>query len=87
MTSANLSGTFDDALVDLDAALEHLGSAVKMALRGGKVSTTKSTTIVRVGKDMTLLREGDLRFDRIQREVMQRLSSQNGQSVGREKDI
>ncbi|MBT9283681.1 MAG: threonylcarbamoyl-AMP synthase [Hydrogenibacillus schlegelii] len=87
MTSANLSGTFADALVGLEAALEHLGSDVKLALRGGKITTTKSTTIVRVGADMTLLREGDLSFERIQREVMQRLSAGNGQSMDTEKDL
>jgi len=69
MTSANLSGTSDGILVDVDTAVQHVGSSVKMVLRGGPVETTTSTTIVRLEQDMTLLREGDLTFKRMQSDV------------------
>lgn len=69
MTSANLSGASDGALVDLDGAVRDVGPAVKLALRGGPVHTTTSTTILRVDQDMSLLREGDLTFERLRAEV------------------
>ena len=70
MTSANLSGASDGVLVDIDAAVQHVGHSVKLALSGGPVSTTTSTTIVRVSDGLSLLREGDLTFDRIQSDIL-----------------
>ncbi len=69
MTSANLSGASDGVLVDINAAVRHVGRAARLALSGGPVSTTTSTTIVRVDDGLTLLREGDLTFDRIRSDI------------------
>lgn len=70
MTSANLSGTSDDVLIDIDAAVQHVGHSAKLALTGGPIATTTSTTIVRVDDGLLLLREGDLTFDRIQSDIL-----------------
>jgi len=69
MTSANLSGASDGVLVDIDAAVRHVGHSARLALSGGPVSATTSTTIVRVDDGLSLLREGDLTFDRIRSDI------------------
>ncbi len=73
MTSANLSGTSDGVLVDLDTAVRDIGPSVRLALRGGPIQTTTSTTILRVDEDMSLLREGDLSFERLRAEIASEL--------------
>ncbi|HEY0524159.1 MAG TPA: L-threonylcarbamoyladenylate synthase [Stellaceae bacterium] len=65
LTSANISGTADDRLVDMDFVLGQIGEDVDLIVEGGAQNTTKSTTIVAVIDEPKLLREGDLNWSRI----------------------
>lgn len=60
MTSANISGTADDTLVDVEMASRQIGHKVDAILDGGAQNTTKSSTIVDITNGFRLLREGDI---------------------------
>jgi len=61
MTSANRSGTVDDdTLVDVDLARDHVGDEVDLIVDGGPRGTTRASTILGLGGDPELLREGDV---------------------------
>nr|BFD87688.1 L-threonylcarbamoyladenylate synthase [Streptomyces sp. Xyl84] len=66
MTSANLSGQADGVLVDLDLAVEQIGQAVDMVVKGGHQGTTASSTIVTAATvPFRVLRLGDITTDQI----------------------
>ena len=65
MTSANLAGRADGMLVDLSTAMDQLGASVKLAIRSGPAKATKSTTILRLSDQVSLIREGDLTMDEV----------------------
>ncbi len=66
MTSANLSGQADGVLVDLDLAVEQIGQAVDMVVKGGHQGTTASSTIVTAaGVPFKVLRLGDITAEQI----------------------
>lgn len=60
MTSANLSGQADGVLVDLNLAVEQIGDAVDMVLRGNASNTTMSSTIITLAGSPQVLRHGDI---------------------------
>ena len=62
MTSANESGTVDDArLVDVDLAADHVGDDVDLLLAGEPQGTTRASTILDLSSGQpTILRPGDV---------------------------
>lgn len=65
-TSANVSGTFDDGLVGVEDAVEHVGHGVDYVLEGAGLEwTTRSTTILDLTGDPTVFREGDVGRDEL----------------------
>jgi len=60
MTSANISGRADGRLVDLDLAVEQVGDRVDYVIEGGARGTTKSSTIVDLTGERSILRRGDI---------------------------
>lgn len=60
-TSANISGEFDDGLVGVDDAVEHVGAGADFVLAGDGLDwTTQSTTIVDLTGSPSIFREGDI---------------------------
>lgn len=63
-TSANVSGEFDDGLVGVEDAVEHVGHGVDYVLEGeGLAWMTQSTTILDLIGEPTVFREGDVGRD------------------------
>ena len=60
MTSANVSGQADGRLVDLELAVEQVGDRVDYVIEGGAQGTTKSSTIVDLTGEPSILRRGDI---------------------------
>ena len=67
ITSANISGTADDLLITKEVAALHMGTKVKYLLISQEENTTSmSSTIVKLDTaGISLVREGDLKFDTI----------------------
>jgi L-threonylcarbamoyladenylate synthase len=60
-TSANISGTMEQGLVTFEVAVNDVGSLVDVAIRGDLDSSfSRSSTIVSLVGDPTILRQGDL---------------------------
>lgn len=66
MTSANLTGQADNQLVDLELAINQVGSRVDYILKGGAQGTTKSSTIVNLtSEEPSVPRLGDITIEEL----------------------
>lgn len=67
-TSANLSGTMDQGLVDFDLAYEHIGGAADYIVRSEKApDSTMSSTIISLVDAPVVVRQGDLSLESLQK--------------------
>lgn len=68
ITSANISGTADDLLITEKVAHEHMGEKVKYMLKSDiPITSTCSSTIISLENGITILREGDISKEKIQK--------------------
>lgn len=66
LTSANISGTADNCLVDEKMLVEQMSDNLKHFVNGNSNENSKSSTIIKVvGKKIELVREGDILFSDI----------------------
>ncbi|WP_061912120.1 L-threonylcarbamoyladenylate synthase [Geobacillus sp. B4113_201601] len=69
MTSANISGQADGFLVDLETAVLQVGDKVDYIIKGGANGTTKSSTIIDLTSEPSIVRYGDITVEQLNKVV------------------
>lgn len=72
ITSANISGTANDLLVTEEIAIEHMNSKINYMLKSSYENkcNSSSTIISLLNNKIKLIREGDIKFDLIKKEIV-----------------